>query len=98
MNPKTAQTSRPAAQADVQDSGEDIRYGVQILVLSKRLKSGDKALKGYVPEIYPAGKVYKYVVGISSSEDEARDTFRSVRRRFPDSFPVKIIDGKVSPL
>ena len=94
----SAQTSRPAAQADVQDSGEDIRYGVQILVLSKRLKSGDKALKGYVPEIYPAGKVYKYVVGISSSEDEARDTFRSVRRRFPDSFPVKIIDGKVSPL
>ena len=94
----SAQTSRPAAQSDVQDSGEDIRYGVQILALSKRLKSGDKALKGYVPEIYPAGKVYKYVVGISSSEDEARDTFRSVRRRFPDSFPVKIIDGKVSPL
>lgn len=88
----------PALMEPSAAAGKDVRYGIQILVLSKKLRNGDKALKGYSPEIFTAGKVYKYVVGISSSEQEAADTWRSVRRRFPDSFPVVIEDGKVSPL
>ena len=91
------QKSAAAAGPSVQQK-KDAEYGIQILVLSKRLKKGDKALKGYSPEIFPAGKVYKYVVGISSSEKEMMDTYRAVKRRFPDSFPVVIEGGTVSAL
>ena len=95
-----ARAAQPERQEDVsaQTSAGDTRYGVQILVLSKKLRKGDKALKGYDPEIFSAGRLYKYVVGISGSEAEARDTYRTVRRKFPDSFPVKISGGTVSPM
>lgn len=78
--------------------GSSTSYGVQILVLSKQLKSDDKTFKGYRPGIYRSGTMYKYVVGVCGSEAEARDTWRSVKKKFPDSFPVVIRDGKVSPL
>ena len=95
-----ARAAQPERQEDVsaQTSAGDTRYGVQILVLSKKLRKGDKVLKGYDPEIFSAGSLYKYVVGISGSESEARDTYRTVRRKFPDSFPVKISGGTVSPM
>ena len=95
-----ARAAQPERQEDVsaQTSAGDTRYGVQILVLSKKLRKGDRALKGYDPEIFSAGRLYKYVVGISGSEAEARDTYRTVKRKFPDSFPVKISGGTVSPM
>ena len=95
-----ARAAQPERQEDVsaQTSAGDTRYGGQILVLSKKLRKGDKALKGYDPEIFSAGSLYKYVVGISGSEAEARDTYRTVKRKFPDSFPVKISGGTVSPM
>ena len=73
-------------------------YGVQILVLSRRLKAGDNAFKGYRPQEYRSGTLYKYVVGGYGSETEAREMWRTVRKKFPDSFPVVIRDGYVSPL
>ena len=94
----TAQAARPSEPDMSAQNNEDTQYGVQILVLSKRLKAGDKALKGYKPEIFRSGNLYKYIVGVSSSEAEARDTYKSVKRKFPDSFPVKISGGKVSAL
>lgn len=88
----------PAAAPAAACSRDAASYGVQILVLSKKLDPDDRTFKGYVPEIYASGKMYKYVVGTSASESEARDAWKSVRRKFPDSFPVVIKDGKVSPL
>ena len=73
-------------------------YGVQILVLSRRLKAGDNAFKGYRPQEYRSGTLYKYVVGGYGSETEALEMWRTVRKKFPDSFPVVIRDGYVSPL
>lgn len=91
-----AAPAKPAAASESTQGGTS--YGVQILVLSKKLDPDDRSFKGYTPEIYAAGKMYKYIVGTSSSESEARDTWRSVKRKFPDSFPVVIKDGKVTPL
>ena len=76
----------------------DASYGVQILVLSRRLKDGDRALKGYDAEVYPAGRMYKYIIGISSTEAEARKTLASIRKKFPDAFVVRIEDGAVTRL
>ena len=94
--PEKQQSSVPAAASG--KAGPDVRYGIQILALSKKIKTGDKALKGYSPEIFRTGDIYKYIVGISSSEAEALDTYRTVKRRFPDSFPVVIDGERISPL
>lgn len=98
---KSAGAAEPAPAKPAAATGcsqDRTSYGVQILVLSKKLDPDDRTFKGYSPQIYAAGKMYKYVVGASSSESEARDEWKSVRRKFPDSFPVVIKDGKVSPL
>lgn len=93
-----AAESAPSKPAEAYaDQGKET-YGVQILVLSKKLRTDDRTFKGYTPQIYQSGKMYKYIVGESPSEAEARDTWRSVKRKFPDSFPVVIKDGKVSPM
>ena len=73
-------------------------YGVQILLLSRKLQEGDRALKGYSAEIYPAGKMYKYIIGVSGDESKARSTLASVRKKFPDAFVVRIEDGVVTRL
>lgn len=98
---KSAGAAEPAPAKPAAATGcsqDRTSYGVQILVLSRKLDPDDRSFKGYSPQIYAAGKMYKYVVGASSSESEARDEWRSVKRKFPDSFPVVIKDGKVSPL
>ncbi len=92
------QPAKPAPSSASASASAGTSYGVQILVLSKKLKETDKTFKGYTPQIYAAGRMYKYIVGVSGSEEEARDTWRTVKKKFPDSFPVSIKDGKVSPL
>lgn len=95
----TGKQEKPAAAPQKTDTASgSASYGVQILVLSKQLKPDDRTFKGYTPGVYRSGAMYKYVVGVCGSEEEARDTWRSVKKRFPDSFPVVIKDGKVSPL
>ena len=73
-------------------------YGIQILLLSRNLQPGDNALKGYSFDVFQAGNMYKYIVGTASDEKSVRDMHAKVRRDFPDSFIVKIEDGKVSRL
>ena len=95
----TAEASVPGNETEASAAvSSGVSYGVQILVLSRHLKDGDKAFKGYSPRAYKSGKMYKYVVGSCSSEKEAIETWRAVKRKFPDSFPVTVKDGKVSPL
>ncbi len=70
-----------------------VRYGIQILTLSRRLKSGDSSLKGYVPEVFVSGKFFKYVVETGESESVVRQKLSSVRKNFPDAYLVKIENG-----
>jgi len=89
----------PAESGTVSFSGdraEGVRYGVQVLLLSRRLKSGDKALKGHVPEVFKAGNLYKYIIGMDEDEAKVREFHKGIRKDFPDSFIVKMEDGKVS--
>ena len=78
-------------------SQESVEYGVQIFVLSRELGKGDKAFKGYDAVAVKSGKMYKYIIKVSSAE-EARALYRKTRRAFPGSFPVKIGNGVVSAL
>ena len=73
-------------------------YGIQVLLLSRRLPEGDKALKGYKAEIYPAGKMYKHIICRQTSLEKAKEMHNEAKKSFPDCFVVKIQDGNVTRL
>lgn len=77
---------------------EGCEYGVQVLLLSRKIAGSDKALKGHRAKIIPAGNMYKYIVGVCGSEEQARKSHKNIKKDFPDSFVVRIEDGKVSRL
>ena len=77
-------------------SGSSVKdgYGVQIFVLSKKLPSGDKAFKGTEPEAVFNGTLYKYIIRADTPE-KARQIHKDIKKKFPDSFPVKMQGNKV---
>lgn len=81
----------------VDDSGAaDVVFGIQIFAGSKKLSPKDKAFMGYTPRIVPAGKVYKYIIAVAPTQEEAKSELSSVRKKYPDAFLVKIEGEKVS--
>lgn len=85
---KPAAVSTPAA----------VRYGVQVMAVSRKIPAQDKSLKGYVPHVVDCGNLYKYIICVSDTEAGAREEFRKVSRKFPGSFVVKIEGDSVSRL
>jgi len=69
------------------------RYGTQVLSGSKKLTVKDPVFAGYRPEIVKVGNIYKYIIGVSTSESEATDFFWKIRKTFPSSFMVKYSDS-----
>ena len=77
-------------------SAMDIRYGIQIMAGSREIPASDKSFKGYTPVIVHDGDLYKYIICVSASEQDVRSELKSVSKKFPGAFVVKIDDGKVS--
>ena len=73
-----------------------VEYGIQIFAGSKKLSPKDKAFMGYTPRILPAGKVYKYIISVTPSQEEAKSKLTSVKKKYPDAFLVKIEGEKVN--
>lgn len=88
---------KPAVEKSVAPAA-DVYYGVQIMGLGRKLSSGDPAFKGLpvrVVEPYGNVKVYRYVAGCSETLEGAKANLSEVRRKFPDSFLVKVSDQGV---
>lgn len=79
----TSAAEAPAAEAEV-------LYGVQIFAGSRKLDSRDRQFLGYEPKILPSGSIFKYVIAVSESEDEARKSLVEIRQKYPQCFLVKI--------
>ncbi|MCQ2143925.1 MAG: N-acetylmuramoyl-L-alanine amidase [Bacteroidales bacterium] len=77
-------------------AGADTYYGVQVLVSSKIQSKDAKYFAGHEFRYYPAGSVYKYVIGEFSTVDKVREFFKTVQPTFPDSFIVKVENGAIS--
>ena len=75
-----------------------VLYGVQVLVSSKDRKDSDPFFAGYKPMKLPAGKLVKYVVGVSEKLQDVKKNYLSIQKKFPDSFIVKVEDGATSPV
>lgn len=78
--------------AQIRNAGE-ILYGTQILATARKMQKGDKFFKGYEFVEVPAGRMYKYVVGVSADSKTARAKHAEIKKVFADSFLVKI-DGE----
>lgn len=66
-------------------------YGVQIFAGSRKLDSRDRQFLGYTPLVVPSGAIFKYVIGVSSSEQEARSNLETIRKSYPQCFLVKVV-------
>ena len=71
-------------------------YGIQIMAIGREVPLTDKSFNGYTPVVIKEGDIYKYIVCVSSSEKEVRSNLKSVSRKFPGAFVVKVENGKVS--
>ena len=93
-------SSEPVPAKSVQSqAGQEVHYGIQIMGLGRKLNSGDPAFKGLQVRVIPpvrGGKIYKYIAGWSDSLDGARSQMSSVRKKFPDSFLVRVEGNDVS--
>lgn len=80
--------------------GNDVKvlYGVQVLVSSKDMAETDPFFAGYKPMKLPAGKLVKYVVGVSAKLQDVKKNYPAIQKKFPDSYIVKVEDGATSPV
>ena len=87
------QTSKTTAKPEKQqtaDMADSVKYGVQIFAVSSTVSRNDGRLLGYEPLVITSGKLKKYVIGVSDSEEKARAEYKKIKARYPDSFMVKI--------
>lgn len=99
------QNAKPEAKPAVQQgsaiaaaSRASTYYGIQIFGLKKLLKAGDPAFKGLdVHSVVVTGsEVVRYVTGKWDSQQTAMQNLENVRKKFPDSYVVKVSDGVIS--
>lgn len=94
--PETSKASeRPAVEEAPAASGK-IRFGTQILALSRKLADDDPAFLGQKVTVVRDGNIYRYIVGCSADRKEALAESRVLKKSFPDSFLVRVDqEGKV---
>ena len=89
----TPATSAPVA---IPVASDEPYYGIQIMAASQLLKSGDASFKGFDAHSVNTGNLYKYIIGMHSSVEKAKENLSAVREKFPDAFIVKVAGNLVS--
>lgn len=96
-----AQTQAPApapSPAPATVPAAKVLYGTQIMAVKKLLSPSDKSFLGFAPRIVEVNGLYKYIIGCSASESEARQNFKSIRSKYPDAFMVVVSEADSSVL
>lgn len=88
-----AKPSEKSSEQTDSPVGTAVKYGVQIFTLSRTLPEGDSRLLGYKPTVIPSGSSYKYIIGTSATRSESESKLAEIRRKYPDSYLVKIENG-----
>ena len=86
--------AQPAAAAEAPAApASPVLYGTQIFATSRPLEEGDPRFLGWKPEVVRLGSLYKYIIGVSTSPDQARKNNVAIREEYPGSFMVSISEG-----
>ena len=94
---KTVVSEPKSGEAENNDSAEDkaeeVMFGTQVLVSSKSMAADDPFFKGKEVMKLPAGRLFKYILGVSADIDSARKSYNALKGDYKDSFLVKIENG-----
>ncbi len=71
-------------------------YAVQIFAVKKKMDPSARDFLGYAPRIIRSGELYKYYIGVSETKAAAKKEWTAIKKKYPDSFLVKIDGEKVS--
>lgn len=74
----------------------DTLYGTQIFATSKEIDASDKRFLGWKPYVVKIGNLYKYIIGVSASAEEARKNAAAIKKEYQGSFMVEIKDGQTT--
>lgn len=84
--------------AETPTSDDGVFYGIQVMALGRKLADDDPNFKGYKAVAVKTGNIYKYVLGKSSSREEAAGKYTEIKKKFPGSFIVKVSGNNVERL
>ena len=74
-------------------------YSIQILAVTKILRSGAADLKGVKEFGYKkVGAFYKYHTGTFTEQEDAAKFLKDIRKRFPQAFLIRIENNTIVPL
>ena len=71
-------------------------YGTQIFATSRLIDPSDSRFLGWKPEVIQLGSLYKYIIGVSASPEEARRNSEAIKKEYPAAFLVQISNGATS--
>lgn len=70
--------------------GPTHQYGIQIFAVSKIIPPTDPSFLGYTPTVIKVGSLRKYIIGVSETPEKARSEHAQIKKKYPESFLVKI--------
>jgi N-acetylmuramoyl-L-alanine amidase len=94
--PAQEKTTAPKAEetaATTAAPSEGTWYGTQVLATKKTMDPKDAYFLGYEPKCVATPTLNKYIIGVSEDLAEARETYRKIKAKYPDSFLVKVDDN-----
>ena len=90
--PEPAPSPEPEAKPQAAKAAEAF-YGTQVLATSRVMRPDDSFFQGYTAKEIKSGRLYKYIIGVSTDPQAARKENARIKKYFPDSFLVKV-DGE----
>ena len=90
--PEPAPSPEPEPQSQAAKAAEAF-YGTQVLATSRVMRPDDSFFQGYTAKEIKSGRLYKYIIGVSTDPQAARKENARIKKYFPDSFLVKV-DGE----
>lgn len=95
---KPAEPAEPekAAAGSAAPDKPAVLYGTQVFATAKLFDKDDPRFLGYEPVIVRFGNLYRYILGVSENEDEAREIYRTIKTKYPTSYTVKVVGEEVT--
>lgn len=93
---KEQQEAPVQSSASADESARGVLYGTQIFAGVNLLGRKDKSFLGYEPEIVKSGNLYKYIIGVSTSLEEAKELSKEIKKKYPQSFLVSVDGEKIT--
>ncbi len=90
--PEPAPSPEPEPKPQAAKAAESF-YGTQVLATSRVMRPDDSFFQGYTAKEIKSGRLYKYIIGVSTDPQAARKENARIKKYFPDSFLVKV-DGE----